>query len=219
MPGFLVQLAGDRRLDRFAGLDEAGERRIAAGRILRLAAEQQAAVMLGEHDHDRIDARDNARRRSPGSAATSRRDRSRVAAPQIGAEAVARVPAGEAERRRRTSGASSSSSAPISIERRARHSHADCSVAEKRGASSVEAEEQVRGRRGVCHSSRPSSSDRRQAVAPHQLPRFGARSQARRGARDRRATWSARSSPGPEKKGSGGKRAPRRQNRFDGAAW
>ena len=55
---FLHQLARHRLLDRFAGLDEAGQRRIAARRILRLAGEQDAAVMLGEHDHDRIDARE-----------------------------------------------------------------------------------------------------------------------------------------------------------------
>ena len=42
--GFLVELARDGRLERFADLDEAGERRIAARRIVRLAAEEQAAV-------------------------------------------------------------------------------------------------------------------------------------------------------------------------------
>ena len=55
--GLLLEFARDRRLDRFARLDEAGQRRIAARRIMRLAAEQQPAVMLGEHDHDRVDAR------------------------------------------------------------------------------------------------------------------------------------------------------------------
>src|SRR5574338_476233 len=35
---FLVELASDRSLDRFAGLEEAGEGRIASGRILWLAA-------------------------------------------------------------------------------------------------------------------------------------------------------------------------------------
>ena len=39
-------------------LDEAGQRRIAAGRILVLAADQHPPLMLGEHDHDRIDARE-----------------------------------------------------------------------------------------------------------------------------------------------------------------
>src|SRR4029450_8200877 len=50
--GFLLQFARDRGLDRLARLDEAGECRIAARRIMRLAAEKQPAVMLGKHDDD-----------------------------------------------------------------------------------------------------------------------------------------------------------------------
>ena len=53
---FLMQFASDRRLDRFARFEEAGERRVTSGRVLRLAAQQQATLMLGEHDHYRVDA-------------------------------------------------------------------------------------------------------------------------------------------------------------------
>src|SRR5579884_1147021 len=68
----LKELAGDRRLEIFADLDEPGERRIAARRILWLPSKWEPAVMLGEHDHDRVDARKmlrGARRATPRPAA------------------------------------------------------------------------------------------------------------------------------------------------------
>jgi len=55
--GFLVKLAGDGRLDRLSHLDEAGERRIAPRRILRLTAEEDPPFMLCKHDDDRVHPR------------------------------------------------------------------------------------------------------------------------------------------------------------------
>jgi hypothetical protein len=57
-PRFLEQFARDRRFEILADLDETGEGLKAAGRIMRLAPEQQLAVMFGEHDHDGIHARE-----------------------------------------------------------------------------------------------------------------------------------------------------------------
>ena len=61
-------------LDRFARLDEPGERRIALRRKARLAAEQQvaAARVLDQHDRNRIDAGGNAALRKRGNRAPSR---------------------------------------------------------------------------------------------------------------------------------------------------
>ena len=61
--GLLLHLAPHRLLDRLARLQEAGERRIHAGREARLPAEQAALAVDRQHDHHRIDARKNLDRR------------------------------------------------------------------------------------------------------------------------------------------------------------
>ena len=98
MPASSPELARDRRLDRFSRFDEPGERRVAAGRILRLAAEQQFPVMLSEHDDDRVGARIML---AIATAATARPaapfGHGRLAADR--AMAVTPVPVGKAERR------------------------------------------------------------------------------------------------------------------------
>ncbi|MCG3170396.1 MAG: hypothetical protein CALGDGBN_01936 [Pseudomonadales bacterium] len=55
--GLLEQLAAHRLLERLAGLDEAGQRRIEPRGEDRLAPQQHLAAVFGEHDHDRVDAR------------------------------------------------------------------------------------------------------------------------------------------------------------------
>ncbi|KAK0359745.1 hypothetical protein LTR94_030086, partial [Friedmanniomyces endolithicus] len=54
--GFLEQFARDRFLDRLARFDEAGQRRIAAGRPGMLATEQDAPAIFGQHDDDGVGA-------------------------------------------------------------------------------------------------------------------------------------------------------------------
>jgi hypothetical protein len=56
--GLLLQLAGAAFLDGLAGLDEAGQGRVHAGRPQRLAAQQAAAVVQGQHDRHRVGARE-----------------------------------------------------------------------------------------------------------------------------------------------------------------
>src|SRR3546814_6929501 len=54
----LEQFARDRFLQRFAGLDEARQRREEARRETALTPDEDAAFIFGEHDHDRVDARE-----------------------------------------------------------------------------------------------------------------------------------------------------------------
>src|SRR5436190_23038012 len=93
-----MKLPRDGCLDAFADFDEAGECGISAGRVMRLASKQQLAVMLGEHDHYRIDAREMFRRAVLAATrpAAAHDPGHRTA---VGAEPIARVPAREAERR------------------------------------------------------------------------------------------------------------------------
>src|SRR3546814_15205290 len=48
----------DRFLERFARLDEARERREEARRKTALTPDEDAILKFGEHDHDRVDARE-----------------------------------------------------------------------------------------------------------------------------------------------------------------
>ena len=52
-----MDLARDGFLDRLARFDEPGERREALGREARLAAKQDLALMLDQHDRDRVNPR------------------------------------------------------------------------------------------------------------------------------------------------------------------
>jgi hypothetical protein len=56
--GLFHQLAGAGLLDGLAGLEEAGQGREHAGRPGRLAAQQAAAVVQGQHDRHRVGARE-----------------------------------------------------------------------------------------------------------------------------------------------------------------
>jgi hypothetical protein len=55
-PGLLLDLAGDRVLQAFARLDEAGQGRMHAGRELRLPAEQAAVATMHQHDDGGVGA-------------------------------------------------------------------------------------------------------------------------------------------------------------------
>ena len=55
--GLLADLAPHRVLDRLAGLEKPGQRRIHARREAGLAPDQAALAVDGQHDHDRVDAR------------------------------------------------------------------------------------------------------------------------------------------------------------------
>ena len=56
--GLLQRLAAHGVLDRLARLDEAGQRRVHAGREMRAAAEQAAVAAHREHDRHRVGARE-----------------------------------------------------------------------------------------------------------------------------------------------------------------
>ena len=192
-PASSVKLAGDRGLDRFAGLDEAGERRIAAGRILRLAAEQDAAVMLGEHDHDRVDAREMlgaAGRAAPRPAAAH--DVGRW--PQLAQKRWRAVPAGKAER-----GGEQRRIALVELrQQRQRPTRLVAGRGERAEArrAAVEAEEQ---RRVAASVATPAGRRRRAPEARRSIPARARRS-LRRARRSRPASArsaSARSRPGP----------------------
>ena len=199
MPGFLLQLARDRRLDRFARLDEAGQRRIAAGRIMRLAAEQQAAVMLGKHDHHRVDARDNVRRRKLAQAATSRRDWARSACRRPSNSRGGGASWRGSARRRRV-GASVGVEHATSSAKWARASTGGVAVGQRREARrlAVEAEEQRRLAGDRLPAQPPVLVERRGAIVPDQL-----RARRRRRRARRCASGSARSMIGAVEAGAG----------------
>src|SRR5687768_6860262 len=95
--GFLENLARDAFFDRFARLDEPGERRVAARWIARLAAEQEITVPLDQHDRHRVGAREVLRAAGPAIALPAALgERGRLAA--TGAEAVPGVPVEQAAR-------------------------------------------------------------------------------------------------------------------------
>ena len=94
---FLEQLARNGGLEILADLDKAGERRIAPWRIVRLPAQQQLAVMLGKHDHDRVDPGE-VLGSADGTTARPAAANQRAHLPAIGAEAVTSMPARKAQR-------------------------------------------------------------------------------------------------------------------------
>ena len=110
------------------------------------------------------------------------------------------------------SGASSRQAPPI-VSNAARAFACGCSVAENRGWPSW-----MPRNRSVAEAwlpfEPPVLSDCGKAVAPDELASAGRRS-ARQGGAGRRVPGRRGRFPGPEKKGSGRKRAPRRQDRFD----
>ena len=99
-PRLLRHLARDRRLQRLAGLDEPGQRRVAAGRPVGLATHQRTVPVDDEHDHDRIRPRvgDVIRSRSAREAGLARL---RAPAPQTPQNAVRRGASAAATARRR----------------------------------------------------------------------------------------------------------------------
>ena len=205
IPASSHKLARDRRLDRLARLDEPGQRRIAARRILRLAAEQQAAVMLGQHDHHRVDARimfGAAARAAPRPAAA------------VGLASAVRRPSNSrgggaswrgSARRRRSARRSASSSASSAKCARASTGDVPAGSGEKSRRAAVEAEEQGRVAVDRAPAQPALVVERRRAIVPHQLR---ARRVARASAAIALGLGAQRVGavePGPAKKGSGGK--------------
>ncbi|KAG1255494.1 hypothetical protein G6F68_010332 [Rhizopus microsporus] len=91
----LVHLAHHGLLEGLAGLDEAGQHRVAARRPVRLPAQQQPALVLHRHDHRRIHPRvmlGGALRAATDEAATGERHGTAAHATEAGT----RVPVGHA---------------------------------------------------------------------------------------------------------------------------
>src|SRR3546814_2628256 len=87
----------DRFLERFAGLDEARERREEARRKTALTPDEDAILKFGEHNHDRVDAREMfgiTASAAPSPAAAKQRSLRSAG----GAETVPRVPVDQAAR-------------------------------------------------------------------------------------------------------------------------
>src|SRR3546814_409822 len=77
----LEKLARDRFLDRFARFDESRKRGIAARRVIDPTPDQHLATMFGQHDDDRIDAREMLRPAVPAFPRPARaKDLARLAA-------------------------------------------------------------------------------------------------------------------------------------------
>src|SRR3546814_13738971 len=90
--------AWDRCLDQVAGFKKARERRITPLGPAGGTPEQRAAVMLGAHDDDGIDAREMFGAAPSARSRPARLER-RGGAAAIGAESVARMPIDQAARR------------------------------------------------------------------------------------------------------------------------
>ena len=197
-PGFLASSRATAASIDLARLDEAGQRRIAPRRILRLAAEQQPAVMLGEHDHDRIDARimfGAARAAGARPAAAIGRGRLRRRPSRSGGGGAS----WRGSARRRRSARRAASSMAEQPEMRARRRPARRRRAGARSAAlAVEPEEQRRLAGDLAPPQPPCSSS---AGAPLPTPAAAHRRGGKRGDRlgsARRA--SARSRPAPAKR-------------------